>query len=485
MQILILNPPYKTEYGRFSRASRSPAVTISGTLYYPIWLAYMAAALDKENKFEIKFIDACASKIDEKSLYKHAAELKPDLIVVDTSTPSIYNDVKIAGNLKDMFPESFVVLVGTHPSALPEETLILDKRVDAVAIGEYDYTIKDLALALLDGNGGEDVAGLVLQNKGNFIRTPDRDFIGNLNEIPFVSRVYKKYLNIKEYFFTASDYPMVMIITGRGCPYRCFFCVYPQVFHSRNYRLRSAENVVEEFIYIKNHLPFVKEIGIEDDTFTADIKRTQKICELLIKNKNQIKWYCNVRVNLDYETMVLMKKAGCVLITVGFESASDEILKNIQKNINRAMIEKFCADAKRAHLLVHGCFMAGFPGETKKDLEETLSFAKKLNTDTMQFYPLIPYPGTEAYDWVLENNFFKAQSFEDWGTPDGGHNCVIKTRDLEREEIIDFCSRAVREYYFRPAYFLMKLKNIIKRPSDIARTIKSMNIFFKQLRREK
>lgn len=485
MEILVLNPPFKTEFGRFSRTSRSPAVTKSGTIYFPFWLSYAVGVLDKEKKFDISFIDACAANISEDELYKKVRAHNFKLIVVDTSTPSIYNDLKIAGNLKEIFPDSIVTLVGTHPSALPEETLKLDRRIDCIAIGEYDYTIKDLAYAVLNKKDISAVNGLVIRKGDRFIKTPQKEPIGNLDELPFVTRVYEKYLNIKDYFFTASLYPMVMLITGRGCPFHCFFCVYPQVFHSRKYRFRSPENVAEEFLYIQKNFPFVKEIGIEDDTFTANIPRARRICELLIERKSKIKWYCNVRVNLDHETMRLMRKAGCILVTVGFESASNRILKNIKKNITREDIKRFCSDVKRAGILVHGCFMAGFPGETHKDLEETLEFAKMLNTDTMQFYPLIPYPGTEAYKWAIENNFLESDSFDQWCTPDGEHNCVIRNEKLSREEIMDFCDRAVKEYYFRPRYIAKKLGSFMRRPEDIVRTLKSFSIFIKSLRREK
>ena len=134
MNVLMLNPPFK---GRFSRTSRSPAVTLGGTIYYPFWLAYATGVLE-QNGFQVQLIDAPAQGLSYADVIGQAKKEPPQLIVVDTSTPSIYHDVKVAEQLKENCPTSFVALVGTHPSALPEETLKLSEKMDAVAVGEYD-----------------------------------------------------------------------------------------------------------------------------------------------------------------------------------------------------------------------------------------------------------------------------------------------------------------------------------------------------------
>ncbi len=404
MKILLLNPPFKTEHGRFSRTSRSPAVTKSGTIYYPIWLCYAAGVLE-EAGHKIKVIDSCAYGYDLQKTLELIYEFKPQLVILDTSTPSIYSDVNTGVAIKEVLPDCFVVLMGTHPSALPEETLQIDNKIDAIAIGEADYTVRELAQKISEADMQKASTETVYRDSilkhidGLAYRIGDeikinkrRDFIKDLDNIPLVSKVYNKHLDTKKYFFAASDYPEIQIMTSRGCVARCTFCVYPQTIHGWKYRVRSPENIADEFQWIKDNMPEVKEIGIEDDTFTGSQSRVINFCKEIIKRGIKIKWYCNVRVDLKFETMQWMRKAGCVLLTVGYESANKQILENIDKRATPEMILEFSKNTSRAGLLVHGCFMAGNRGETRETLQESLDLSLKLNDDTMQFFPLMVWP---------------------------------------------------------------------------------------------
>jgi radical SAM superfamily enzyme YgiQ (UPF0313 family) len=479
MNVLMLNPPFK---GRFSRTSRSPAVTLGGTIYYPFWLAYATGVLEQSG-FSIRLIDAPAQGLSYDDVIEEVEKQPPRLIVVDTSTPSIHNDVEVTEKLKDSFPDSFVTLVGTHPSALPEGTLKMSRKVDAVAVGEYDCTVRDLALCLEKGEDLKTVDGLVFREGDKIVKNKSRALIENVDELPFVSQVYKRHLNVRDYYFAAANYPMVMVITGRGCPYRCFFCVYPQTFHSRQYRPRSAASVVDEFAWIVKNLPEVREIGIEDDTFTVDQERAREICRLIIERGIKIKWYCNVRVNLELETMRWMKKAGCRLVTVGFESADQESLNLMQKGITVAQIKQFVSDTRKTGLLVHGCFIIGNPGETEETMEKSLKLAEELNCDTMQFFPLLVYPGTEAYRWAKEGGYLTSDNFSDWADDAGMYRSVLDIPGLPAETIEAFCLRANREYYLRPGYMLMKLRQLITGPREFRRTLKGALTYFRRLPR--
>ena len=323
MKVYFINPPFKAEYGKFSRESRSPAVTKSGALYYPLWLIYAAAYVQK-NGHEVYFLDAPAKPLNEDETLALLTDNADDhtLFVLDTSTPSIKSDVNFAEHIKQIYPHAYLVLVGTHPSACAEETLGYSKAVDAVAIGEYDETIKELANAIENRRELMQVRGLCLRREETFIRTGIMPSIKNLDDIPFASAFIKDNLNERDYFFAAATYPSIQIFTGRVCPFHCNFCVYPQTMHGHIFRARSAENVVDEFEYIAENFPDVKEVVIEDDTFTVNKKRVLEICNLLVSKgiNKRLKWLCNARVNLDYETMCAMKKAGCRLIIPGIES---------------------------------------------------------------------------------------------------------------------------------------------------------------------
>lgn len=476
MKVYFVNPPFKAEYGKFSRENRSPAITRSGALYYPLWLIYAAAVCEKDG-FEIDFLDAPAYPLSEieslEVIQQHAEGTK--LFVLDTSTPSIYSDVAFGALLKKQYPSAKILLVGTHPSALPEETLQINQAIDVVARHEFDYIVRDLARAIRDDESWEGVKGITYRQHGEVKSNQDMPYIENMDEIPFATEFIKKYLEPEKYFFAPSAYPEVQIFTGRGCMARCNFCVYPQTMHGHKYRVRSAENVVKEFEYIAQNFPNVKEVVIEDDTFTVDVTRVVKICKLLISQglNKRLRWLCNARVNnLDCETMKLMKKAGCHLIIPGIESANQQILNNIKKGTTIKQIYEYTQNAKKAKLKIHACYMVGNKGETKETMEETLNLALKLDTDTAQFYPLLPFPGTEAYYWAKENGYIKG-GYADYVKEDGTINSLLELPEISSEEMVYFCDEARRKYYLRPKYILHRLLMGLKDPEDLKRSLKA------------
>lgn len=483
MKVFFINPPFKAKYGKFSRENRSPTVTRSGTLYYPLWLIYAAAVCQKDG-FDVEFLDAPAKPMSHSESYdfvkKHGKGTR--LFVIDTSTPSIYNDIEFGDKLKELYPEAYVILVGTHPSALPYETLKKSDRIDAVARHEYDYIIREYARAIRDNIGFEHVMGITYRERGNIVSNNDMEYITNLDDIPFASEFIKNYLNYKDYFFAAAEYPEIQIFTGRGCMAHCNYCVYPQTLHGHEYRLRTPENVVAEFEYIASNFPDVKQIVIEDDTFTAKKQRIVDICNLLIEKKlnKRFRWLCNARVNLDYETMKLMKRAGCHLIIPGIESGSQKILNNIKKGTTIEQIYQYVKDAKKAGLFVHACYMVGNNGETKETMNETLRLALELNTDTAQFYPLLPFPGTEAYAWAKTNGYLRGD-YSDYCKEDGTINCVFELPNISSEYMVKFCDEARKKYYWRPKYIIHRLWVGLKNPDDLKRSIKAFGKFRKYL----
>jgi radical SAM superfamily enzyme YgiQ (UPF0313 family) len=470
----MLNPPFLPKY---SRSSRSPAVTKSGTIYYSLWLSYATGVLEKAGH-QVLLIDAPAECSTIEQIRKRVTDFAPQMAVFDTSTPSINSDVKMLETVKGWFGPGFLtVLVGTHPSALPEETLGLSPSIDIIARREYDYTLREIA-DRFDGKSFDlsQILGITYRSGTSILATEDRPYIEDLDEIPYVSEVYKKHVDINNYFYAHTKRPVISFFAGRGCPNKCFFCVYPQVMFGHRYRHRSAENIVGELEYVIREFPDVKEVLIDDDNFTVDQDHVLKVCELIIEKGLKISWTVEARVNLRYDVMQAMKNAGCRMLVTGFESGDQAILDNIDKGATVKQAEKFCDNARKAGLRVHGCFMVGNKGETRKTMEKTLGFAIKLNPDTAQFFPLMVYPGTKAYCWARDNSFIRAESFRDWLDADGMHNCVLNTKDLSAKDLVDFCDHARRQFYLRPAYLVAKGIDLIKNPSEIKRTLKAAKI---------
>lgn len=460
--------------GKFSREQRSPAVTKSGTFYFPMWLCY-AVGLLEENGFEVQIIDAPAKRIDEQKVLSAVNKFSPDLLVVDTSTPSIYNDIEIAVSIKKSIG-CYVVLVGTHPSALPEETLKIDPSIDAVARREYEQTILELAELLQKKPPSEEelknVDGISFRSGDAIVSNRERELTDDIDSLPFVSKVYNKHLDIRDYFYAHSKFPIVTLITSRGCPHKCVYCLYPQTFNGHKLRNRSIKNVVDEIEYCLNNIPDLKEIMFEDDTLTVNKKRAIEFAEEILRRGLKFKWSANSRADIDLETMTILKKAGARLFCVGIESGDQAILDAMKKRLTIEKIRAFFKNAKKAGILIHGCFLVGNPEETKETLQKTLDLALELNPDTAQFFPIMIYPGTEAYRWANENNYLTTTDFREWLSSDGLHNCVISRPGLSNDELVEFCDRARQKFYTRPSYIARKLLQGITDPQELKRLLK-------------
>jgi len=483
MRIYLLNPPY---IENFVRCGRWQGVTArGGTLYYPIWLAYATGVLEKIGH-EVRLVDAVARRWDRNKVLEDAKEFKPDLVVVDSNFSSLQNDINVAKIIKEN-TGAVSVIVGPPASQFPEK--ILNNGVDIVARFEYDFTLSDIAETIDKNSDFTKIRGISYKENGKIIHNPDRDFTSSeeLDRIPFVSKVYKDHLNIKDYFLNHALYPMVQIFTGRGCPNRCTFCSWPKTLMGRKYRVRSVQNVADEFEFVANELPEVKEIFIEDDTFTINKKRVKQFCEEIKKRRIDISWGCQSRADLDYETMKAMKGAGCRLLDVGYESGSDEILKNIKKGITVNQLREFTRNAKKAGLKILADFVIGFPGETKETAEQTIRFIKEIKPDLLQVAVATPIPGTEFYDYVKENGFLLVDDLEKSLDDQGFQKCIVSYPEFTKEDIENYVDRALKEYYLSPSYIPIALKNILRRNGlhELKVMVKSAKVFMKYAGRER
>lgn len=463
MRIFFINPPF---LGRFSRSQRSPGIIKSGTMYYPYWLAHAAALAEKHGHI-VNLIDCPAAGISLERLLAAVVDFQPDLLVLESVTASWQADCETAGTLKSALASSRICMVGTQVTILWQETLQMQPAVDYVAIGEYDETVLEIA----NGKKAQEIAGLAYRQDKSSIRTQDRPLLQNLDDLPWIAPIYKRFLRVENYYFNLSHHPMVMLIGGRGCNAMCFYCVYPQVVHGHRYRHRSAEHLVAEILWVQKNMPEVKEITFEDDNFGADRGFARRFAERAQEAGVRLPFFANLRTTVDFETLSALRRAGLRNCAVGFESGDNRILANMRKGQNSDIQERFVRDAHKLGLLVHGCFMVGFPGETALTMKKTLALAFRVKPDSAQFYPVMPYPGTGAYAYYRQNGFLATENYRDWLTEDGGHRCVLNLPGLTPQEIEAFCEQAFRRFHFRPRYILYKLVQLLRHPREGYRSL--------------
>lgn len=456
MKLYFLNPPY---FPHFGRGMRWQDTGRGGTLYYPIWLSYAAAAAEQDH--EVRLVDAPAWDWSREDVVSDVMNFKPDMIITDSSFPSLKNDLEVAAGIKRHY-NTTIVLVGPPASQFPDD--ILDNGIDIAARYEYDFTIKEVADNIEQGEGLEDVRGISYRADGKIVHNPDREFTssGELDTIPFVSKVYDKHLNIRDYFLGSSLYPEVQIFTGRGCPYLCTFCSWTQTLMGRKYRVRSTANVLDELEWIQDNLD-VKEVFFEDDTFTINKQRVLEFCRQYKERDLDITWACNARVDLDQETMGAMKKANCRLLIAGYESGSDEILKNVKKGSSVKQIRQFADNAHKADLLVHGDFVIGLPGETKETIEITKRLIKDVKADLLQVSVASPFPGTEFYDWCRENGYLLTDDPNEYLDEQGHQKAVVSYPWLSAEEITAAVDGILKEYYVSLSYVPLAVRQVMRR----------------------
>jgi radical SAM superfamily enzyme YgiQ (UPF0313 family) len=451
-----------------------------------MFLSYAAGTAEADGN-EILLLDAPAMCLSKEAVLENLKEFKPGLIVCLTSTPSIINDLQFVKIAKEALQKP-IALMGTHATAEPLETLNSEPALDFCIIGEADYTIRNL-IRHLRGDGAEnlaDIAGLAWRKNGSTDFQPQGQKIQNLTELPWVSKVYHKHLYncYKKYFYGANLNPLVVILAGRGCPYRCTYCVLPQTMNGHVYRKREPQDVVNELEFIKENFKELGEVFFEDDTFTADKENVKAICEEILKRNLKITWSCNARADVPLDLLLLMKQAGCREMCVGFESASADVLNGIRKGLKQSGAIPFMLNAKKAKIFVHGCFMVGNLGDTKETLEDTLKYAKELSPNTAQFYPIMAYPGTVAYKEAIESGALSSKDYSQWLDKDGHHRTTISRPGLSSQDLVDFCDRARREFYLRPKYLIKQSVLAIFNSGERKRLIRGFGTFYKHLFRK-
>ena len=423
---------------------------------HPDYLARAVAVLE-EAGHECVFLDAAAKDLPPAAVEERVRAFRPDLVVVHATTPSIACDLDHTRLAKEAAGGALTVMVGSHVSAEPEDTLRRGRGfLDAVTRREYDYTLREVADRGIDAG----VQGLSWRDGDEIVHNPDRPPIEDLDALPHPAW---RHIDLEDYRDAGKLFPFLTLVGGRGCPAKCTFCQLPQVMYGHRYRTMSPGRVLEEIEYDLALFPHLKEIMFEDDTLTLSthLDRLREICEGILERglDRRISWSCNARPDLvDEPTLALMKRAGARMFCVGFEFGNDEMLRRIKKGIGTEKMREFARKAAAVGIRVHGCFMIGGPGETRETAWQTIRFAQELDIDTCQFTGVAAYPGTEYYEWAKRNGYVVAEDWTDWVDENREQRGVVDIPGLSMREIEELVDQGLKGFYLRPR----QMKNIAR-----------------------
>ena len=440
MDVLLINPP--------TTADIETQRTL-GLKAPPLGLAYIAAVLEREGH-RVRIVDAPALDYTFQDVQRHVKLEQPDVVGITSTTPTIYDAMRTAEAVKEADPDIKVLIGGPHVTFLAEETLQECPHFDVAVIGEGEVTACELMRAFEKGTPLKEIKGIAFRSEDKVIVTPPRPLIQNLDEIPFPAR---HLLPMDKYTVLGQQTVIGHVMSSRGCPFRCIFCSSSRIF-GKVWRGRSPKNVVDEIEELCDKWK-AKHIEFADDTFTLNMKRAEEISKEIIRRGLDIFWACGARVDtLRRELVQWMKKAGCHVIYIGVESGSQRILNLLKKGIRLEQVIKAVKWLKEAGMEITASYVIGTPGETKEEVERTIKFAVKLDTDFAQFTAMTPYPGTEVYEYAKREGLLLTNDWSKFTTI----KPVMRTKELSAEEIEKLVSKAYRKFYLRPKFLWRQLK---------------------------
>jgi len=426
MKVLLINPSQSV----FSKSS-----------VVPLGLAYLGAVLEKNN-FEVKVLDMRVEKLDEKIFDW------PDILGVTSATPSINHALGISQKAKKINPNLKIFLGGPHPSALPHECK--KDFIDGVVVGEGEQTFLETCKAVEKKKSLANIRGLYTGKKFK-----PRAHIEDLDSIPFPAynlfKYPEKYGNAQPVL--SNKVPCGSIITSRGCPFRCLFCF--KGIYGSTFRPRSPENIIEEWRFLVDDFK-VKEIAVQDDIFNFDMKRAEKIFQLLKKEKLDVPWVMPNGMKPNYlnrEFLFKMKNAGCYRTAFGVESGNQHILNKMRKGTTIKMLLDAFRLCREAKIKTMAFFIIGLPYENKETMSDTINFAKKLDPDYAQFCIAAPFPGTELYELVRTKGRLLIGDYSKYDQMAEG-KAYFEIGDVKKELVEKMYRKAYREFYLRPKVLL-------------------------------
>lgn len=397
-------------------------------------LGYLASYVnEKYPDIRFELIDTRVAKPKEIKTFFNTTF---DLIGITASSQVFLEAIDIANQIKTKSPETPICLGGSHISTVKEEALS-GFPFDFGIYGEGEITFAELIEHIQGNIKPEDITGLIYKDQTGQIKVnPPRSLISEMDNIPFPA--YD--------LFKMNRYPQHRLTTSRGCPFNCVFCNSHSLW-TRKWRKRSAQNILDEIkLLIKNHGR--KSIVFNDDSFNIDAKRVIELCNLIIKEKLGILWSTSIRVDLITDEIAQkMQASGCYNVSIGVESANNDVLKKMNKNNTKEKIYDGIQILRKAGIDVMGQFMIGNPGDTLETVKESIEFAKTSNLTGAEFYTALPYKDSLLYDYVM--NYGKMLTNQKCYT---FHNItpriIYETPDFSYEQRLDAINLAIENGFY-------------------------------------
>ncbi|MDR1992789.1 MAG: B12-binding domain-containing radical SAM protein [Nitrososphaerota archaeon] len=405
-------------------------------LFPPLGLAYMAAVLDQRG-FEVKIIDCPINRYDYNKLGSELASFEPAIIGIGSMTPIAEASFQSAQTAREVCPDAQIIMGGPHATFQGKDILTTEKAIDLIVRGEGEETLLELANQPLTGKKLCDIKGITFRKDKEIIQTPTRPFIENLDTLPWPAY---KFVPIEKYWVQGQK--LLSVITSRGCPYQCPFCVASQMF-GQQFRARSANNVLKELEWLRNEYG-AEGVAFQDDTLTFDKKRATDICDGMIERKINLRWGCGTRADVvTKELLEKMAKAHCDEVMFGIESGCERMRASLKRGVTNAQCENAIKWAKDAGMFVTVSVILGYPGETKESLQETLDFVRKIEPDDAWLCHATPFPGTQLRETVEKNGWKMSENWKTYSTM----NAIFEDPKLPAKEIAQMRKQFYDKFY--------------------------------------
>ena len=421
-------------------------------------LGYLATSLRKYH--DVKILDCIKEKITIDKFGKIIEGYRPDVLGIQFYTFDISFIRKALCIAKKANKNIVTIVGGPHPSAAPAETLkTIGTDLDFLFAGEAEVGLPKL-LNILEEEKKDfsRVPGLAWREDGT-IRSNERLLNEDLDSLlmPAWDLIHPETYPESQHGAFFKKFPIAPIMLTRGCPYPCTFCAGGLV-SGKKIRKRSIDNVLNEIqlLYSKHG---IREFHVVDDNFTQDVSYAKGFLKKLKSLNLDISWAVpnGIRMDtLDDEVLKLMKETGLYLISLGIESGSDEVLRNMRKGTTTAKIRKYVNMIRHSGIDIAGFFIVGFPGETEKTIKDTIKFSTELDLVRANFFTYLPFPGSESYKELSESNELKDVDWESFYFM----NAAYVPREMTRKKLKNLQRLAFARFYLRPKIIFYNLKSI-------------------------